>query len=207
MGDIIPSDAKLLQKQHLSADESSLTGESLPVDKNEGDLLYSGTSIKRGEAKAVVTATGSNTRFAKTVELVESAEEKSHFRKAVLRIGYWLIGLTAGLVAIIIASGIIRNDPLWDILMFALVLTIAGIPQALPAVLSVTMTMGANRLARKKAIVTRLASMEEMAGLELLFTDKTGTLTKNQLQLQKPVVFEAENEKDLIMVAALTIKK
>ncbi len=157
MGDIIPSDAKLLQKQHLSADESSLTGESLPVDKNEGDLLYSGTSIKRGEAKAVVTATGSNTRFAKTVELVESAEEKSHFRKAVLRIGYWLIGLTAGLVAIIIASGIIRNDPLWDILMFALVLTIAGIPQALPAVLSVTMTMGANRLARKKAIVTRLA--------------------------------------------------
>ncbi|MCF8234246.1 MAG: plasma-membrane proton-efflux P-type ATPase [Bacteroidales bacterium] len=207
MGDIIPSDAKLLKKEQLSADESALTGESLPVNKEEGDLLFSGTTVKRGEAKAVVTATGCHTRFAKTVELVESAEEKSHFQKAVLRIGYWLIGLTAGLVALIIGTGVVRGDPLWDILLFALVLTIAGIPQALPAVLSVTMTVGANRLARKKAIVSRLASMEEMAGLEVLFSDKTGTLTKNQLELQDPVVFEAEDKKDLIMVAALTAKR
>lgn len=207
MGDIIPSDAKLLKKQQVSADESSLTGESLPVSKSEGDLLFSGTTVKRGEGKAVVTATGSNTRFAKTVEMVESAEEKSHFQKAVLRIGYWLIGLTAGLVALIIGTGIVRGDPLWDILLFALVLTIAGIPQALPAVLSVTMTIGANRLARKKAIVSKLAAMEEMAGLEVLFSDKTGTLTKNQLELQEPVVFEAEDKEDLITVAALTAKR
>ncbi len=207
MGDIIPSDAKLLKKQQISADESALTGESLPVNKSEGDMLFSGTTAKRGEGKAVVTATGSNTRFAKTVEMVESAEEKSHFQKAVLRIGYWLIGLTAGLVAIIIGAGLLRSDPLWDILLFALVLTIAGIPQALPAVLSVTMTIGANRLAKKKAIVSRLAAMEEMAGLEVLCCDKTGTLTKNQLELQDPVVFEAEDKNDLIMVAALTAKR
>lgn len=207
MGDIVPSDAKLLKKQQVSADESSLTGESLPVSKSEGDMLYSGTTVKRGEGKAVVTAIGSETRFAKTVEMVKGAEEKSHFQKAVLRIGYWLIGLTAGLVAIIIATGIVRGDPIWDILLFALVLTIAGIPQALPAVLSVTMTVGANRLAKKKAIVSRLAAMEEMAGLEVLFSDKTGTLTKNQLELQEPVLLESEDKKHLITVAALTARR
>ncbi|MCF8386884.1 MAG: plasma-membrane proton-efflux P-type ATPase [Bacteroidales bacterium] len=207
MGDIIPSDAKLLEKQEVSADESSLTGESLPVNKSEGELLFSGTTVKRGEGKAVVTATGTNTRFAKTVEMVESAEEKSHFQQAVLRIGYWLIGLTAGLVAMIIGTGIVRNDPLWDILLFALVLTIAGIPQALPAVLSVTMTVGAGRLAKKKAIVSRLAAMEEMAGLEVLCSDKTGTLTKNQLELQEPVTFENIGKEELVMIAALTVKQ
>ncbi len=206
MGDIIPADAKLLKKQEISADESSLTGESLPVNKSAGDLLYSGTTAKRGEGKALVIATGSNTRFAKTVEMVESAEEKSHFQQAVLKIGYWLIGLTAGLVALIIGTGIFRGDPVWDILLFALVLTIAGIPQALPAVLSVTMTVGAKRLAKKKAIVSRLAAMEEMAGLEVLCSDKTGTLTKNQLELQEPQNFE-DAEEDIVLMAALTIKQ
>ncbi len=207
MGNIIPADAKLLNNESISADESALTGESLPVDKQEGDLCFSGTTVKRGEAKAVVIATGRNTKFAQTVELVESAEEKSHFRKAVLKMGYYLIGITAVLVSVIIISTWIRGEPLIEILLFALVVTIAGIPQALPAVLSVTMTIGANRLAKMKAIVARLSAMEEMAGLEVLCADKTGTLTKNELKLQEPVNFKAGSIEELKMAAALTAKR
>ncbi len=207
MGDVIPADIKLLHDQNLSIDESALTGESVPVDKGESEQAYSGTTVKRGEAKGVVTGTGRNTKFAKTVELVEKAEEKSHFQKAVLRIGYFLIAITFVLVIGIVITGILRNDDLMQVLMFALVITIAGIPQALPAVLSVTMTIGARRLARKKAIVSKLSSMEEMAGLEVLCADKTGTLTLNELQLQDPVVMKARDKEDLIISAALTCKK
>jgi H+-transporting ATPase len=144
MGNIVPADVKLLKKQQVNIDESALTGESIPVDKEENDLAYSGTTVKKGEAKAVVIATGNKTKFAQTVELVESAEEKSHFQKAVLRIGYFLIGFTGVLVIGIIVTGILRNEKLMDVLLFSLVVTIAGIPQALPAVLSVTMSIGAN---------------------------------------------------------------
>lgn len=207
MGNIVPSDAKLLSNEGASIDESALTGESLPVNKEGGEIVYSGTSVKRGEAYAVVTATGRNTKFAKTVELVESAEEKSHFQKAVIRIGYFLIAITGVLVASIIVAGILRNEPLVDILLFALVVTIAGIPQALPAVLSVTMTIGANRLARMKAIVSRLSAMEEMAGLQVLCADKTGTLTKNELEVQEPVIIDAENKNQIIQSAAFTVKE
>jgi len=207
MGDIVPADAKLLPDQHLSVDESALTGESLPVDKEEGDLVYSSTTTKRGQAKAVVTATGGRTKFARTVELVERAQGKSHFRRAVLRIGYFLIGTTAVLAVIIISVSILRGDPLIEVLLFALALTLAGIPQALPAVLSVTMTVGASRLARWKAIVSRLASMEEMAGLEILCADKTGTLTRNELELQQAVLIEAEEAHDVVLAAALTAER
>jgi H+-transporting ATPase len=207
MGDIVPADAMLLKDHHASVDESALTGESLPVDKEEGDLIFSGTTVKRGHPQAVITATGRDTKFARTVELVEGAGERSHFQKAVLRIGYFLITATLALDVLIGVVGWLRSDPIFEVLMFILVLTIAGIPQALPAVLSVTMTIGANRLARQKAIVSRLAAMEEMAGLEVLCADKTGTLTKNELELQEPVIIDAEDEHDLILTAALTVRR
>jgi H+-transporting ATPase len=207
MGNIVPADVRLLKDENISIDESSLKGESLPVDKSGGEVAYSGTTVKRGEARAIVIATGNDTKFARTVELVESAEEKSHFQKAVLRIGYFLIGITAVLVSGIIVAGIIRDDKLMDVLLFALVVTIAGIPQALPAVLSVTMTIGANRLAKKKAIVSRLSAMEEMAGLQTLCADKTGTLTKNELQLQEPVLIHSDNTQEVLISAALTSKE
>ncbi|NBC33470.1 MAG: plasma-membrane proton-efflux P-type ATPase [Alphaproteobacteria bacterium] len=207
MGDVVPADAKLLPDQHLSIDESALTGESLPVDKDESAPAWSGTTVKRGEARVLIAATGRNTKFARTVELVESAEETSHFQKAVLRIGYFLIGITALLVAAVVAVTLLRGDPWGQVLIFALVLTIAGIPQALPAVLTVTMTVGANRLAAMKAIVSRLAAMDEIAGLQVLCADKTGTLTKNELELQEPVVLAAEDENDLILAAGLTTRR
>jgi len=207
MGNVVPADAKLLKAEHVSLDESSLTGESLPVEKQENDVAYSGTSVKRGEAKAVVIATGNQTKFARTVELVEEAEEKSHFQKAVLRIGYFLIAITGVLVAAIIVAGILREEEIMDVLLFAMVVTIAGIPQALPAVMSVTMTIGANRLAKKKAIVSRLSAMEEMAGLKVLCADKTGTLTRNRLTLQEPVMIDAEDRDAILIAAGLTLQE
>ena len=205
IGNVAPADAKLLPDQHLSIDESALTGESLPVDKEEGQPVYSGTTVKRGDSEAVVTATGRRTKFARTVELVEEADEASHFQKAVLRIGYFLIALTLFLdLVIFYVSVFFRGDPWLQVALLVMALTLAGIPSALPAVLSVTMSIGAHRLARMKAIVSRLAAMEEMAGLEVLCADKTGTLTLNQLTLQDPVLIEAKDERDLILAAALT---
>jgi len=207
IGDVTPADVKLLQDQHLSADESALTGESLPVDKEESGSVYSGTTVKQGEAKAVVFATGKDTRFAKTVELVAGAEEKSHFQRAVLRIGYFLMASSGVLVVTIaLVSILLREDPVIEVIIFALGLTLSGIPVALPTVLSVTMSIGAGRLAKWKAIVSKLPAMEEMAGLKVLCADKTGTLTKNELELQEPVLFEAEDNHDLILTAALTIR-
>ena len=205
-GDVIPADVELFADQHLAVDESSLTGESLPVDKEGGDVCYSGTVIQRGEAKALVVATGGETEFAKTVELVEIAEETSHFRRAVLRIGYFLIAAAGTLVVLIVGVEWARGQPLLELLMFALVLTIAGIPAALPAVLTVTMTLGASRLAQKKAIVSQLSAIEELAGLHVLCADKTGTLTKNELELQDPVNLAARDKDDLILAAALTTR-
>jgi H+-transporting ATPase len=208
IGNVIPADAKLLEKQHLSADESALTGESLPVDKDESDNIYSGTSVKQGEAKAVVIATGRNTRFARTVELVAGAKVKSHFQRAVLRIGYFLMGSAGVLViTIVLVSILLRGDPVIEVIIFALGLTLAGIPVALPAVLSITMSIGAGRLAKWKAVVSKLPAMEEMAGLKVLCADKTGTLTKNELELQDPVLLNAKDKHALILAAALTVQR
>jgi len=204
-GDVVPADTKLLDDQRISVDESALTGESLPVDKEPGDLMYSGTSAKRGKAHAVVVATADKTKFARTVELVESANVESHFRKAVLRIGHFLIISAIVLVLlIVIESLLIHHEPFWTIVLFALGLTLAAIPAALPAVLSVTMSIGASRLARMKAIVSRLSAMDEMAGLDILCADKTGTLTQNKLSLQEPALLEAEDVSEITLVAALT---
>ena len=183
LGNILPADLKLIGGSYLSVDQAALTGESLPVDKKAGDDAYSGSIAKQGEMTGVVTATGMNTYFGKTAHLVEQAKSVSHFQRAVLRIGNFLILVTVGLVLVIGTAALFRRDPLLETLQFALILTVASIPVALPAVLSVTMAIGAERLASFKAIVSRLVAIEEMAGMDILCSDKTGTLTKNELTL------------------------
>ncbi len=205
IGSIVPGDGQILSGENITADESALTGESLPVEKAIDDPIYSGCIVKSGNLNAVITATGMRTYFAKSAELVKEAETTSHFQKAVLRIGNFLIGVTAILVLAILIVSWLRGDPLTEVLLFALVLTVAAIPVALPAVLSVTMAIGAGRLARMKAIVSRLVSIEEMAGMNILCADKTGTLTKNELETAEPALVEAENPKEVLVHAALTI--
>lgn len=205
-GDIIPADATLVTGQYLAVDQSALTGESLPVDKTVGELAYSGAIAKQGEMEAVVTATGASTFFGRTASLVQSAGAPSHFQKAVLAIGDYLIFVSLGLVVILIMVQLYRDTPILDIVQFALILTVASIPVAMPAVLSVTMAAGALKLSQQKAIVSRLQSIEEMAGIDILFSDKTGTLTQNRLTLGDPIVFAAPDAQSLILAAALASK-
>jgi len=206
LGDIIPADVKLIEGDFISVDQSALTGESLPVNKREGDIAYSGSVAKQGEMVALVTGTGSNTFFGRTAKLVGEAGAVSHFQKAVMRIGDFLIFVAVGLSIILIAVELYRGEPVLELVQFVLILVIASIPVAMPAVLSVTMALGALSLSREKAIVSRLQSIEEMAGIDILCCDKTGTLTKNELTLGDPVTFEAQDVDELILAGALASK-
>ena len=147
------------------------------------------------------------TFFGKTARLVGEAQTVSHFQRAVLAIGDYLIYLAVGLVSLLFLVGLHRHWPLLELAQFALILTVASIPVAMPAVLSVTMAVGALVLSRMKAIVSRLESIEEMAGMDILCSDKTGTLTQNRLTLGEPVRFAAKSDDDLILAAALASKE
>ncbi len=204
LGNIVPADLELREGDYLSIDQSALTGESLPVDKKVGDAAYSGSIVRQGQMRGLVTATGMKTYFGKTAQLVETAVQRSHFQKAVLRIGNFLILMTLALVAIILMVALFRGNSLINTLLFALILTVAAIPVALPAVLSVTMAVGASKLAAMKAIVSRLVSIEEMAGMDILCSDKTGTLTKNELTLGDLVPLGGAKKDALLLAAALT---
>ena len=186
LGDIVPADARLLDGDPVEVDQSALTGESLPAERKSGDPVFSGSIIRRGEIGAMVYATGEKTYFGRTAQLVQEAHTTSHFQKAVLKIGNYLIILAVALVAVIITFAIVRGDPILTTLQFALVLTVAAIPVAMPTVLSVTMAVGARLLAKKQAIVSKLVAIEELAGVDVLCADKTGTLTQNKLTLGDP---------------------
>ena len=203
LGDIVPADARLLDGDEISVDQSALTGESMPATRNSGDAVFSGSIVRRGEIDALVYATGSKTYFGKTAELVETAVTVSHFQKAVLKIGNYLIILALILVAVIIGLGVYRGEPILTVLQFALVLTVAAIPVAMPTVLSVTMAVGARLLAKKQAIVSKLVAIEELAGVDVLCADKTGTLTQNKLTLGDPFCLDAITADELILAGAL----
>ena len=203
LGDIVPADARLLAGDPIEVDQSALTGESLPVTCNSGDAVFSGSIVRQGEINAMVYGTGQNTYFGKTAQLVQEAHTVSHFQRAVLKIGNYLIMLAVALVALIIMVALFRGDPILTTLQFALVLTVAAIPVAMPTVLSVTMAVGARLLARKEAIVTRLAAIEELAGVDVLCSDKTGTLTQNKLTLGDPFSVNDIPVDQVILDAAL----
>ena len=207
LGDIIPADVKLIKGDNIEIDESALTGESLPVEKKVSDIAYSGSIIRRGEMNAIVFATGMNTYFGKTAKLVSEAKTKSHFQKAVVKIGNFLIMFALFLAIIILMVALYRHESFMDIFRFTLVLTVAAIPAALPAVLSVTMAMGAIALAKKEAIVSKLASIEELAGMDILCSDKTGTITKNQLTISEIYPLEGFSMDDCLLYAALASSK
>ena len=210
IGDVVPADAKLLKSgEFLLVDQSALTGESLPVDKKSGDTLYANAIIKQGEMPAKVLSTGKNTYFGKTVGLVAKAqlEERSHFQEMVIKVGNFLIILTLIMIGIIIYHGIETHQPIVELLIFALVLTISAIPVAMPAVLTVTMAIGAQVLAAKEAIVSRLAAIEEVAGMDILCSDKTGTLTQNKMSLAEPYIINKYTAEDLMVFAALASKE
>jgi H+-transporting ATPase len=203
LGDIVPADARLLDGDSVEVDQSALTGESLPAERKSGDAVFSGSIIRQGEIGALVYATGTSTYFGKTAQLVQEAHTVSHFQRAVLKIGNYLIILAVALVVVIITVAMFRGDRMLTTLQFALVLTVAAIPVAMPTVLSVTMAVGARLLAKKEAIVSRLVAIEELAGVDMLCADKTGTLTQNKLTLGDPYSVNNVPSGQVILCAAL----
>ena len=207
MGDIVPADIKLIEGDFLSVDQSALTGESLLVNKKVGDIIFSGSIVKKGEMTGVVIATGLNTYFGKTVKLVEEAHTVSSFQKMILKVGNYLIILALILVSTVFFVAIYRHESILETLRFSLVLTVAAIPAALPAVLSVTMAVGAYNLAKKKAIVRKLTAIDELAGVDILCSDKTGTLTQNKLTPGTPIGFGNFKREDVIFYGALASRE
>lgn len=207
LGDIVPADLKLIEGDYLQADESALTGESLPVDKHPADVAYSSSIIKMGEMEGLVVSTGSSTYFGKTTKLVQESGTTSHFQKAVVRIGDYLIFFAVILVTVIMLVSIFRGQDLSTLIQFALVLIVASIPAALPAVLSVTMAIGAIALSKKEAIVSKMVSIEEMAGIDILCADKTGTITENKLTVAELRPYGKNKEEDILLYGTLSSRE
>lgn len=207
LGDIVPADIKLMDGDYILSDESTLTGESLPVEKHVSDIAYTGSIVKQGEMDALVVATGVNTYFGKTASLVAGTKTHSHFQKAIIKIGDYLIVLALVLVAVIFIVSMFRHERIFDTLQFILVLIVAAIPVALPAVLTVTMAVGATTLAKKEAIVSKLVAIEEMAGMDILCSDKTGTITKNELTIGEVKAFPGFSDNDVLLNSALASRE
>ncbi|KEH37844.1 putative proton-exporting ATPase [Medicago truncatula] len=205
LGDIVPADARLLEGDPLKIDQSALTGESLPVTRNPGQEVFSGSTCKQGEIEAIVIATGVHTFFGKAAHLVDSTNNVGHFQKVLTSIGNFCIcSIAVGMVIEIIVMYPIQNRAYRDGIDNLLVLLIGGIPIAMPTVLSVTMAIGSHRLSQQGAITKRMTAIEEMAGMDVLCSDKTGTLTLNKLTVDKNLieVFPTDMNKDSVVLYA-----
>ncbi|NCX94586.1 MAG: HAD family hydrolase, partial [Gammaproteobacteria bacterium] len=210
-GHIIPADLELISGEYLYVDESTLSGESSYVDKIVGDTAYSGTLVQEGDMLGIVTKTGKETRFGKTAELLDRTKTRSRFRASLIQIGNILIAFTVSAALLMLLTDLYRiyiekssTETLGGLIIFVLVVMIAGIPVALPAVFSVTLSVGAARIGRFKSIVTRLSVIEELAGMDVLCCDKTGVFTKNSPTVHQIKVFDDHTtEQEVLLVAAL----
>jgi len=208
-GTIIPADGRIVTEDaFLQVDQSAITGESLAVDKHKGDQCFASSAVKRGEAFMVVTATGDNTFVGRAAALVNQASAGTgHFTEVLNGIGTVLLILVILTLLVVWVSSFYRSLPIVEILRFTLAITIVGVPVGLPAVVTTTMAVGAAYLAKKKAIVQKLSAIESLAGVEILCSDKTGTLTKNKLSLSEPYTVAGVDPEDLMLTACLAASR
>ena len=201
-GDIIPADIKLIACE-LSVDQSALTGESLDVDKNIGDILSSGSVVRRGEGNGIVLLTGANTFFGHTTELVQKAKPKLHIEAVVAKMVQWLFIIVSVLILAVIVVSQSRGLPLIDILPLMLVLLMSAVPVALPVMFTVSMAIGSAELAKRGVLVTRLSASEDAAIMDILCVDKTGTITMNQLAISSVIPLNNRTETEVLVAGAL----
>ncbi|KAL2131591.1 hypothetical protein VTI74DRAFT_4832 [Chaetomium olivicolor] len=208
-GTIIPADGRIVTDDaFLQVDQSAITGESLAVEKHKGDQCYASSAVKRGEAFLVITATGDNTFVGRAAALVNAASAGTgHFTEVLNGIGTILLVLVILTNLVVWVSSFYRSNPIVQILEFTLAITIVGVPVGLPAVVTTTMAVGAAYLAKKKAIVQKLSAIESLAGVEILCSDKTGTLTKNKLSLSEPYTVQGVDPEDLMLTACLAASR
>jgi len=201
-GDIIPADVKLLTGA-LSVDQSALTGESKDADKSPGEVLSSGSVVRRGEGNGVVMLTGAKTYFGRTTQLVQEARPKLHIEAVVARVVRWLFVIVGALLAVVIVLSLVRGTPLIEMIPLMLVLLMSAVPVALPVMFTVSMAVGAKELAKRGVLVTRLSAAEDAATMDVLCVDKTGTITMNQLAVTGVIPLEHSTEADVLFAGAL----
>jgi H+-transporting ATPase len=201
MGDMVPADV-LLAEGDVALDQSSLTGESLPVAAGQGQTAYAGTTVKHGEATGEVAATGAQTKFGKTAELVRLAKTGSHLEQVVMGIVRYLVVIDAVIAAAVLAVALVTGVSAGEVVPFALILMVASVPVALPATFTIATALGAQGLARQGVLVTRLAAVEEAAALDVFCSDKTGTITENRLSVATVVAYPPATEGDVLAAAA-----
>ncbi len=196
-GDFVPADLKILTGEELEVDQSALTGESMPVTRKAGELLYSGSIIRRNEATTIVDKTGKNTYFGKTTELVQFARPKLHIESIITRIVEYLLLTVVILIGIMFVVTYLRGLSLISLIPLALILIVFAVPVALPAMFTVTMSFGSLEISKKGGLLTRLSAIEDAASMDILCADKTGTLTENRLHLTDIIPSNKYSEEDL----------
>ncbi|POS86140.1 plasma membrane ATPase, partial [Erysiphe pulchra] len=207
-GTIIPADGRIVNDAFLQVDQSALTGESLTIDKYKGDTCFASSCVKRGEALIIIFSTGDHTFVGRAATLVsEASSGNGHFTEVLNGIGKVLLILVILTLLVVWISSYYRSKPIVKILEYTLAITIIGVPVGLPAVVTTTMAVGAAYLAKKKAIVQKLSAIESLAGVEILCTDKTGTLTKNKLALAEPFTVPGVEPDDLMLTACLAASR
>jgi H+-transporting ATPase len=197
-GEVIPADGKIIEANHVSVNESALTGESLPKDKRENDPVFSGSFIASGIAVVEVTATGAKTNFGKTIFSVERVIKRSALEKDIISISKFLTILSLIAVVIISTIFLLKKASFLELLALDLSLVIAGIPISLPTVMTFIIEFGVLALAAKKVIVRRLSALEDLANVNFLLTDKTGTLTKNKITVQDVYAYDGFTHNDVL---------
>jgi plasma-membrane proton-efflux P-type ATPase len=201
-GDIIPADVKLLTGA-LTVDQSALTGESKDADKSPGEVLSSGSVVRRGEGNGVVMLTGAKTSFGRTTQLVQEARPKLHIEAVVVRVVRWLFVIVGALLGVVVVPSLVRGTPLMEMIPLMLVLLMSAVPVALPVMFTVSMAVGAKELAKRGVLVTRLSAAEDAATMDVLCVDKTGTITMNQLAVTGVIPLEHATEADVLFAGAL----
>lgn len=207
LGDILPADVKILEEKSLSVNEAALTGESLPKDRSAGEACFSGSFVVLGWARAEVVATGAHTSFGRILMSIDKTYRRSLLEEDILSISKWLSLLSLGAVVVLTAAFLFEGKPFLEILTLDLSLFIAGIPISLPTIMTLIISFGVVGLAKKKTIVRRLSALEDLANVNLLLTDKTGTITKNEIVVEKIVPYSGFSEDDALVFASLTTRE